>query len=60
MLSLISIISSMRRNGLISYMENHMVDGLNTLLLSGLGVFMRLLVDTLSSVEEGVGDTSSI
>ena len=56
----ISIISSMRRNGLISYMRNHMVDGLDTLILGGLGVFMRIFVETLSSVDEGVGDTSSI
>ena len=50
----------MRRNGLISHMENHMVDGINALLLGGLGFFRRILVETLNSVEEGVGDTSSI
>ena len=50
----------MRRNGLISYMENHMVDGIKTLLLGGCEIFMSHLVETLSSVEEGVGDISSI
>ena len=59
-LSFIPRISSMNRNGLVSYMENYMVDGLNTLLLHGLVFFMSILVETLSSVEEGVGDTSSI
>ena len=59
-LSFISISSSMRRNDLISYMENHMVDGLKTILLFGLGVFRIFLVETLSSVEEGVGETFSI
>ena len=50
----------MRRNSLISYIENHMVDGIDTLILGGLGVFMRIFVETLSSVDERVGDTSSI
>ena len=56
----ISRSASMKRNILISYMENHMVDGLNNLLLCGLGIIMSNLVETLSSVEEGVGYTSSI
>ena len=54
----ISRSSSMRRNGLISYMENHMVDGLKTLLIGGLEVSRSLLMETLSIIEEGVGYTS--
>ena len=50
----------MSKNGLISYMENHMVDGLKTHLLGGLGFFKSLLVEALISVDEGLEDTSSI
>ena len=37
-----------------------MVDGINILLFGGLVFFIRILVDTLSRVKEGIGDTSSI
>ena len=57
-----SKISSLRRNGLISNMDNYMVGGINTILLGDLGVFMMLLMETLRgvdvSVEEEVQDTS--
>ena len=40
--------------------ENNMVDRFNTLMLGGLESFTIILMETLSNVEEGVGDTSSI
>ena len=58
-LAFTSRISSMS-NGLIYYMGNYMVDELNTLMLGGLVFFMSILVETLSSVKEGLGDTSLI
>ena len=51
--ALTSIHISTERSGLVSYMENIMMDGHTMFLLGGLGVFKRLFVLTLSEVEEG-------